>query len=136
MKAHESDSSGRDVASDGGDASGAASARAADMSSLDVLHVFESAGWSANHLVEPDARMRCGRCGMIVDAHEVVVEARHRVEGASDPADMQEVLGAPCPRCAAKGALVLSYGPQGSEDDQQFLRAIDTSHAADPLGER
>jgi hypothetical protein len=107
---------------------------AADTSALDVLHLFQAEGWAANHLVMPGADIRCGRCGAVVPAATLTAEVRHRVEGASDPADMQEVVGLRCAAYGAAGAVVVSYGPQSSEDDQDFLLAIDTANAFDPLG--
>ena len=46
------------------------------------------------------------------------------MEGASDPADMQLVVGATCPSCAATGVLSLHYGPTAGEDDADVLVSL------------
>lgn len=47
-----------------------------------------------------------------------------RVEGASDPDDMAAVVAVVCPRCSAKDALVLGYGPAASGADADVLLAL------------
>lgn len=52
------------------------------------------------------------------------VDSLYRVEGASDPDDMAAVVAVTCPRCSAKGALVLKYGPEASGADADVLLAL------------
>ena len=104
-----------------------------DLSLVPVLQRFAAAGWTADHRVQADARMTCGSCGTESNASTLDVHARHRIEGASDPDDMQMVLGTDCPACGTPGAVVLSYGPNGSDADAQFLSAVDIDDTVDPI---
>lgn len=105
-----------------------------DTSLVSVLATFDDEGWPENHLVKPEAKMKCGNCGELSAADELTVDARHRVEGASDPSDMQAVFGITCPKCDAKGSLVASYGPEASEQDSEFTASLDeTGDPVDPV---
>lgn len=104
-----------------------------DTSVVGVLARFASQGWSANHVALDGGRLRCGGCGSVVDAAEMRVEARHRVEGASDPSEMQVAYGLACPVCSARGALVASYGPMSSEQSDDIVAGLPDDDAIDPL---
>ncbi|WP_420452925.1 hypothetical protein [Ilumatobacter sp.] len=105
-----------------------------DSSLVSVLDTFGEDGWTANHLVQEGARMKCGECGELTAASELTVSARHRIEGASDPSDMQAVFGIECPACGAKGSLAAGYGPEASEQDADFTSDLDeTNEPPDPL---
>lgn len=108
---------------------------AADTSVLSVLDVFAEHGFTANHTAEPDGTVRCGSCDTVTAAGDWAVDARHRAEGASDPADMQVVFGLRCPACDAAGALLVGYGPAASDLDQDVLLALpdDDDRVVDPL---
>ncbi len=107
---------------------------AADDSVLAVLAVFAADGWTSNHSSEPNGEIRCGDCDNVRPAGQWAVRARHRVEGSSDPADMQALYGLVCPVCGERGALLLSYGPSASDQDQQVLLAIrEGDTVADPM---
>lgn len=108
---------------------------AGDDSVVKVLEQFRAAGWGVNHLVGDQGTVECGECGVVSSADQIAVAAQHRVEGASDPDDMQIVLGFPCPACGAGGAIVAAYGPTGSENDLDFMSKLDYSDAADPMSE-
>ena len=105
-----------------------------DTSLVSVLETFAEEGWTANHLVVPGAEMKCGECAATTPAGELTVSARHRIEGASDPSDMQAVFGISCPACGADGALAAGYGPEASEQDAEFTADLDESNdPPDPL---
>ncbi len=106
---------------------------AADLSVVAVLERFADEGWTADHTARPDGIMECGRCRRQTPAHELTVDALHRVEGASDPDDMQMVIGVACPNCGASGALVVSYGPIASERDAALVADLDLDDASDPI---
>ncbi|NND74176.1 MAG: hypothetical protein HKN44_04140 [Ilumatobacter sp.] len=108
---------------------------AADTSVLAVLSSFAEDGWVANHTSEPDGAVRCGRCDEVNPGGAWEVGARHRVEGASDPADMQVVYGMRCPACGADGALLVGYGATASDQDQDLLTALpeEDDDLADPV---
>ena len=58
--------------------------------------------------------------------------ASRRVEGASDPADLALVTTVECPHCGARGALILRYGPEASEDEADLLTALERDAGAQP----
>ncbi|MFN3255312.1 MAG: hypothetical protein ACE37B_06425 [Ilumatobacter sp.] len=115
-------------------------ADAGDLTLVDVLQAFADVGYSANHGVRPNAELHCDVCASVSPAELVEVSALHRVEGASNPAEMQMVIGSSCPRCAARGALVVGFGPEASDDDQTFVMALPLDHSErrfrDPVAER
>lgn len=106
---------------------------ATDESAVEVLEDFAEAGWTANHLVRPEGEIKCGTCEETSSADRWVAEAEHRIEGASDPDDMQLVVGLSCPECEARGAIVIGYGPNGSVDDGDVLRRLDLDDVSDPI---
>lgn len=108
---------------------------AADAPVTSVLDRFAEAGWSANSLVRDGGRVECGACGEEQAAGDVDVEAVHRIEGASDPDDLQMVVGVRCQGCSEGGALVLGYGPNASEEDAEVYSAIDLDGAPDPIAD-
>lgn len=63
-------------------------------------------------------------CGAESPAAEATVDALLRTEGASDPDDMAAVVGLTCPRCSARGTIVLAYGPAASAEDTDVLVAL------------
>lgn len=108
---------------------------AGDDSVVTVLEKFQIAGWGANHVVCEQGKVECGACAEVFAADAIDVAAQHRAEGASDPDDMQIVLGFSCPECGAGGAIVAGYGPTGSENDLDFMSLVDYSDAADPMSD-
>jgi hypothetical protein len=55
----------------------------------------------------------------------VTLERLHRLEGASDPADMLAIVGLRCPNCKTLGTVVLNYGPESPLEDADVLLALD-----------
>lgn len=106
---------------------------AGDLSLLPVLDAFAENGWSANHLTRPDGEMKCGGCGENTHSSKLEAITVHRIEGASDPDDMQMVLGIECPRCATKGVLVVGYGPSAEEQDAEFLIELGMADAVEMI---
>lgn len=104
-----------------------------DSTVVDVLDRFAGDGWTTNHVARPDAVMKCGDCAQETSTTDLDVDALHRVEGASDPDDMQIVLGITCPRCSARGAVVVAYGPSAPETDAEFLVDLDLDGRDDPV---
>lgn len=107
-----------------------------DLSLVPVLSIFEAAGWTANHITRPDGVFKCGSCSLESSGGEIEVQAMHRIEGASDPDDMQTVLGFECPSCCAKGVLVAAHGPAAAEQDNAFLAVVsldDPDDIVDPV---
>jgi len=111
----------------------ASEASASDESVVAVLERFADEGWTTNHTVRPDAEMKCGNCARLTAVGRLDVDALHRVEGASDPDDMQIVLGITCPHCSARGAVVVAFGPSAADTDAEFLVDLDLDGRTDPV---
>lgn len=106
---------------------------ATDESAVPVLQEFADAGWSINHIVRSDGDVECGECGESSSADRWTVEAQHRIEGASDPDDLQLVAGMLCPECEAKGSIIIGYGPNASDNDGDVLLGLDLDDVSDPI---
>jgi hypothetical protein len=96
-----------------------------DMTVTLLLAGYASAGFDQEMSVTGEGRVRCRSCGRDMDPHEVQLESLRRIEGASDPDDMQAVIALTCPHCGAHGAMTLAYGPSGSPEDGDVLLALD-----------
>jgi hypothetical protein len=72
-----------------------------------------------------EGRVVCSTCQSVLAPHDLLVHRLHRLEGASDPADMLAVVGATCRGCGTDGALVLGYGPRAGVDDAMVLARLD-----------
>lgn len=89
-----------------------------------VLASFEEAGFGPTLFATDDGRVRCTACRADSDPTDLKVEAIRRLEGASDPDDMQAVVAATCPSCDKQGTMVLHYGPGSSAGDADVLMRI------------
>ena len=89
-----------------------------------VLIAFAEQGYSASLWSKPGGQILCGTCRTTSPASDYEIGLQRRLEGASDPADMQLLVGATCPSCGARGALSLHYGPTAGEDDADVLVAL------------
>jgi hypothetical protein len=89
-----------------------------------ALRDLEQAGFTGQFRVLDQGRLQCLTCRNELDGREVAMESLHRLEGASDPADMLGVAAVMCPRCAARGTLVLNYGPDASLEESTLLLAL------------
>jgi len=87
----------------------------------EIVASLEGAGFSGQLAARPGGRIVCFACHGESPAAEAALEVLGRTEGASDPADMLAVLGLACPRCAARGTMVLGYGPEADPDDAEVL---------------
>jgi hypothetical protein len=47
-----------------------------------------------------------------------------RLVGASDPDDMLSVIAVSCPRCQARGTLVLGFGPNASGTEAAVAKQL------------
>lgn len=95
-----------------------------DMTLREVLRGFEERGYTGQFAARDDATLECFTCRQRVKAAEAKADALHRLEGASDPADMLAVLALACPACGARGTAVLNYGPEATPEDAEVLREI------------
>jgi len=90
----------------------------------EVIAAFHHDGYLDELWARPDGQVRCGACGVTSPAASFSVGRQRRLEGASDPDDMQLVVGATCPACSARGVLTLQYGPKASQDDADVVVAL------------
>jgi hypothetical protein len=63
----------------------------------------------------------CRTCGTTSPASEQSADEVTRLEGASDPSDMQIVVPVRCPDCGTHGTLVMGYGPEATTADVDVL---------------
>lgn len=94
-----------------------------------------AAGYTADFAVAAGGAVRCGSCGHLHAASDLVADRIVRVEGVSDPADQAAVLALRCQRCDTRGVLVVAYGPTASADEAAVLTAVHDRPARDILGE-
>ncbi len=92
---------------------------------IEVISVFEDAGFRGQFVVHDGARLECSACRSQFDVADARVHALRRLEGASDPDDMLAVAAVVCPVCAARGTVVLGYGPVASAEDAEALAALE-----------
>lgn len=102
---------------------------------VDVLEQFGDAGWSGSFRSVEDGALECAACESSITAGEFEVEAQHRLEGASDPADMQLVVGGKCSKCGTGGVVVLGYGPNASDVDAAVVSELVLVGARDPIAD-
>ena len=89
-----------------------------------VVASFEEEGYDAALWAKPGGQILCGACRVASPAAAFTIGRQRRLEGASDPDDMQLVVGATCPSCGARGVISLHYGPNAAEDDADVLVAL------------
>jgi len=90
----------------------------------DLLSAFEVEGYKGQMAAAEAGHVICLTCHVESPAAEMRLDALERMEGASDPADMLAVAALVCPLCNANGTLVLSYGPEASEEDADVLAVL------------
>ena len=95
------------------------------MTLLEVLRHLEDQGYVGQMAAVEGGRIRCFTCHQDSPAREVHLELLCRTEGVSDPADMAAVAALVCPRCGAKGTVVLRFGPEASPEEIEVLRHLD-----------
>jgi len=98
----------------------------------DVLASFETAGYTKQFIVRPEAVLECASCRATFPGSAARIDALRRLEGASDPDDMLVVVALVCPRCGAHGTVVLGYGPAASEEDSAALVDLDRAPPPEP----
>jgi hypothetical protein len=91
---------------------------------INVLHSFEREGFTGQFAARADGVVECLTCKESSPASASDARALRRLEGASDPDDMLAVAALVCPRCGARGTLLLNYGPLAPAEDADVLRAL------------
>ncbi len=89
-----------------------------------VIDQFEAQGFGAHFGAREGAQILCFSCRASFPAAEAAIQDLERLEGASDPDDMAAVAALCCPRCGARGTIVLKYGPESTAEDGEVLLAL------------
>jgi hypothetical protein len=92
---------------------------------VEILAAFEQDGFACSMTPLTGGTIRCGQCGSTPPAGDFAVASLRRTEGASDPGDMSAIAAVTCPNCSAKGTVVLRFGPEAGEADEDVLPALD-----------
>jgi len=91
----------------------------------EILAMYEGEGYTAQLGARPGGRIICFSCHHEAPAEDFELYALARTEGASDPDDMLAVAAVACRRCGSKGALILHYGPEATEEDVEVLQHLE-----------
>src|SRR5215218_3859629 len=91
----------------------------------EILAGFSADGFRGSMTPLAGGDVRCGGCGQSSPAGAFAVASLRRTEGASDPGDMSAIAALTCPRCGAKGTVVVRFGPEAGEADEDVLAALD-----------
>jgi len=92
----------------------------------DIIEGYRDNGFGGDFFAEPGGTVRCGTCGSVLSAGQLQMHSLRRLEGASDPADMQAVVATSCRVCGADGTLVVAFGSAASDTDSDvFLLLAD-----------
>lgn len=86
-----------------------------------VLRQASEDGFDAQLIAQHDGTVECESCGETSPASSIEPVRDHRLEGASDAADLMLVVEARCPACGTGGVLTLGYGPNASAEDEAVL---------------
>jgi hypothetical protein len=90
----------------------------------EALQGLEGQGFFAVFKPVRGGLVECTGCGLQAPAGSMRVEAQHRIEGVSDPAENMLVVGLRCPGCNDRGTLALAYGPRARRDEAEVLLAL------------
>ena len=87
--------------------------------------MYEAEGFTSQLGTRPGGRIVCFNCHFEAPAGDFELVSISRTEGASDPDDMLAVAAVACRRCGSKGALILHYGPEATEEDVEVLQHLE-----------
>ncbi len=90
---------------------------------VEILAGYAAAGYDTEMRITADGTIRCQACGREHRPADVHLDSVRRVEGASDPDDMQAVVALRCV-CGALGALALAYGPHAAAEEADVFAAL------------
>src|SRR5688500_4933922 len=90
----------------------------------EVLAGYADGGFTGSFTAVEGGNVECHQCNSRSNGSRVKMSSLRRMEGASDPDDMVAVVAIECPSCAAKGTLVLGFGPTASEEDSDVLHCL------------
>jgi hypothetical protein len=90
----------------------------------ETLERYEKAGFKGQFSALPNQRVQCLKCQVVHGAGKLKMQAMHRLEGSSDPADESAVVATSCPACNTRGTLVLTFGSEASLEDKLVFAAL------------
>jgi hypothetical protein len=90
-----------------------------------LLSRYAADGYDTELMVTRDGLIRCLACQQEADPRDTDLDSMQRIEGASDPDDLQVIAALTCPNCGARGAVVVAYGPNASPEDADVLAALE-----------
>ena len=96
----------------------------------EILAALGQKGFTGSLTPLTGGSIRCGRCRTETPAGDFPVTELRRTEGASDPGDMSAIAALTCPSCGTKGTVVLRFGPEAGEADDDVLAALDRPDGA------
>jgi hypothetical protein len=99
---------------------------------LDVVNAFEAQGFTGQFAAREDGEVECIACHHRIDLAITNVDGFRRLEGASDPDDMLAAIALTCPRCRARGTLIVAYGPMSSPEDAAVLEHLSSAPPPEP----
>jgi hypothetical protein len=91
---------------------------------VEVIDRLEAEGYTTQFAAREGGTIQCLTCRDSFAPDEAGTAELRRVEGASDPADMAAIGAVTCPRCDARGTLVLKFGPDATPEEDDALRAL------------
>lgn len=97
------------------------------VSLIEILAGYGARGYEGQMAARDGGRVMCLTCHQESSASDMRLAGLNRTEGASDPDDMLAVAALECPRCRARGTLVLGYGPGASVTDSDVLVLLDAN---------
>jgi hypothetical protein len=105
-----------------------------DATSLgEAVALYEAQGFTGQLAAREGTTVVCYTCHETSPAREVELFGLLRTEGASDPDDETAVAAVTCPRCGAKGTLVMHYGAIAPPEDEDVLAALEDRRGPDPV---
>jgi hypothetical protein len=95
----------------------------------EAMQRLEAEGYTGQFAARDGATVLCFTCREESRATDVHLHELLRTEGVSDTADETAIAALTCPRCGARGTVVLTYGPEASADDAEVLRLLEDMRA-------
>lgn len=91
----------------------------------EILAQFVDAGFDGSfEVADGGSAIRCLACEEESATTDIPLHTLRRLEGASDPADMAAVAAITCPRCRARGTMVLPFGPNATAAEALVLASF------------
>jgi len=90
---------------------------------LQAIDRLRARGYGFDLVAVPRGRLRCGGCGMVINARDAIVAETVRFEGVSNPDD-QAILSAIIAPCGHRGLFSAAYGVYASIDDVDVLHGL------------